>query len=192
MVQYTQMKSALIVLGLMLAFLPAIAAQVVVPFLHESGYADTENATNVVVCSAAEADNRFRLFLELDAETNNSVLVEFGVDSDSSGTLERGEVDLAVGWDCGEWVWRDRRGGSGAAVERCAGRRRLEWTLWLWPDKTARRLFAEDGGIAFDGAVPATFYSHEWNVARIVRRGPEPNVCASCDVSVFPLTIKLR
>ena len=143
-------------------------------------------------CSASESDNRFRLFLELDAETNNCVLVEFGVDADSSGALERGEVEFSVGWDCGEWVLRDHRGGCAAAVGGSAGRRRLEWTLWLRPDKTARRLFAEDDGVVFDGAVPSTFYSPEWSIARVVRRGPEPSACVSYDMSVFPLTIKLR
>ena len=163
-----------------------------IPQLPPSQYADTEAATNSVVCSAAVADNRFRLFLDLDAMTNNCVMVEFGVDRDSSGALERNEIEFSVGWDCGEWVWRDRRGGRAASLVRSAGRRRLEWTLLLKPDKTARRLLAEDDGVMFDGAVPSTLYSPEWNLARVVRRGPEPSVCVSYDMSVFPLTIKLR
>ena len=186
------MKHFLTVLCLGLAMAVHASARVLVPSLPVSGHVDTEAATNAVVCSASESDNRFRLFLELDAETNNCVLVEFGVDADSSGALERGEVEFSVGWDCGEWVLRDHRGGCAAAVGRSAGRRRLEWTLWLRPDKTARRLFAEDDGVVFDGAVPSTFYSPEWSIARVVRRGPEPSACVSYDMSVFPLTIKLR
>ena len=186
------MKHFLTVLCLGLAMAVHASARVLVPSLPESEHIDTEAATNAVVCSASESDNRFRLFLELDAETNNCALVEFGVDADSSGALERGEVEFSVGWDCGEWVLRDHRGGCAAAVGRSAGRRRLEWTLWLRPDKTARRLFAEDDGVVFDGAVPSTFYSPEWSIARVVRRGPEPSACVSYDMSVFPLTIKLR
>lgn len=186
------MKHFLTVLCLGLAMAVHASARVLVPSLPVSEHVDTEAATNAVVCSASESDNRFRLFLELDAETNNCVLVEFGVDADSSGALERGEVEFSVGWDCGVWVLRDHRGGCAAAVGRSAGRRRLEWTLWLRPDKTARRLFAEDDGVVFDGAVPSTFYSPEWSIARVVRRGPEPSACVSYDMSVFPLTIKLR
>ena len=169
-----------------------VAGSFRIPQLPPSQYADTEATTNSVVCSAAATDNRFRLLLELDAETNNCVRVEFGVDTDSSGALERGEVEFSVGWDCGKWVWRDHRGGCAAVVGRSTGRRRLGWTLWLRPDKTARRLLAEDDGVVFDGAVPSTFYSPEWNIARVVRRGPEPSACVSYDMSVFPLTIKLR
>jgi len=192
MIKYLQMKFAAFILLALFSFSALAAARVVVPSLPASEYADMEAATNAVVCYTSAGDNRFRLFLELDAETNNCVLVEFGVDADSSGALERGEVEFSVGWDCGEWGWRDHRGGCAAAVGRSAGRRRLGWTLCLRPDKTARRLFAEDDGVVFDGAVPSTFYSSEWNIARVVRRGPEPSPCVSYDMSVFPLTIKLR
>ena len=186
------MKYLLIALCLGLTLTASASERIVVPSLPVSEHVDTEAATNAVVCYASAGDNRFRLFLELDAETNNCVLVEFGVDADSSGALERGEVEFSVGWDCGEWVLRDHHGGCAAAVGRSAGRRRLGWTLCLRPDKTARRLFAEDDGVVFDGAVPSTFYSSEWNIARVVRRGPEPSPCVSYDMSVFPLTIRLR
>ena len=186
------MKLTVTAFGVMAAAAALAAAKVEVSSLPPSQYADTEADTNTVVCSAAVAVNRFRLLLELGAMTNTCGVVEFGVDSDSNGALERNEIEFSVGWDCGEWIWRDSRGGCAAAVGRSADRRRLEWTLWLGPDKTARRLFAEDDGVMFDGAVSSTFYSPEWNLARVVRRGPEPSVCVSYDISVFPLTIKLR
>ena len=168
------------------------AARVVVPSLPSGEYYDTEAATNYVVCSVSETDNRFRLFLELDAMTNNCVLVEFGLDADSSGALERGEIEFSVGWDCGEWVWRDRLSGCAASVARDEGRRRLEWVVALNQDKSAKRLFAFDNGVVFDGVVLSTFYNTAWNMARIVRRGSEPDMCVAYDVSVFPLIIKLR
>ena len=121
-----------------------------------------------------------------------STLRSFGADADSSGALERGEVEFSVGWDCGEWVWRDRLGGGGASAARGAGRRRLDWTVLLAPDKTARRLVAKDQWTIFEGPVPATFHSPAWNMARIVRRGPEPELRAVCDVSVFPLSVTVR
>ena len=168
------------------------AAKVVVPSLPSGEYDDTEAATNSVVCPASETDNRFRLSLELDASTNNCVLVEFGVDADSSGALERGEVEFSVGWDCGEWVWCDHISGCAASVARSENRRRLEWVVALNQDKLAKRLLAFDSGVVFEGAVSPTFHSAAWNMTRIVRRGSEPDMYATYDVSVFPLIIKLR
>ncbi len=168
------------------------AARVVVPPLPAGEYDDTEAATNSVVCPATGTDNRFRLSLELDAMTNNCVIVEFGVDADSSGALERGEIEFSVGWDCGEWVWCDHLSGCGASVARSENRRRLEWVVALNQDKSAKRLLAFDNGVVFDGVVPSTFYNTAWNMARIVRRGSEPDMCATYDVSVFPLVINLR
>ncbi len=186
------MKFALYIFLTIVSTFALAAAKVVVPSLPAGEYDDTEAATNSVVCSASETDNRFRLSLELDAMTNNCVLVEFGVDADSSGALERGEIEFSVGWDCGEWVWRDRLSGCAASVARDEGRRMLEWDVALNQDKSAKRLFAFDNGVVFDGAVPPTFYNAAWNMARMVRRGPEPDMCATYDVSVFPLIIKLR
>ena len=186
------MKHCLTVVFLALSASASASSRVEVSSLPQGQYADTEAATNSGVCSASVSDNRFRLLLELDAETDNCVMVEFGVDRDSSGALERSEVEFSVGWDCGEWVWRDRRGGTAASVVRSAGVRRLEWMLHLTPDKTARHLVAADRGTLFDCPAPPTFYSPAWNMARIVRRGPEPEMHAMYDISVFPLTIKLR
>ena len=168
------------------------AARVILPSLPASEYYDTEAATNSVVCPASETDNRFRLFLELDAATNNCVLVEFGVDADSSGALERGEIEFSVGWDCGEWVWCDHLSGCGASVARSENRRRLEWVVALNQNKSARRLLAFDSGVVFEGVVSPTFYSASWNITQIVRRGSEPDMYATYAVSVFPLVINLR
>ena len=120
------MKLTVTAFGVMAAAAALAAAKVEVSSLPPSQYADTEADTNTVVCSAAVADNRFRLFLELDAMTNNCVMVEFGVDSDSNGALERNEIEFSVGWDCGEWIWRDSRGGAngyGATVAADAQQR---------------------------------------------------------------------
>ena len=186
------MKFALYIILTIVSTFALATAKVVVPSLPSGEYDDTEAATNSVVCSASETDNRFRLFLELDAATNNCVLVEFGVDADSSGALERGEIEFSVGWDCGEWVWCDHISGCGASVAKSESRRKLEWIVALNQDKSAKRLLAFDNGVVFDGVVPPTFYNTAWNMARIVRRGSEPDMCATYDVSVFPLVINLR
>ena len=168
------------------------AAGVAVSDMPAWTFADTETSTNCALRIARNPVEDLSLVLEFAGGESNNVEVAFGFDANTNGVLDVSERGLSVGWDCGEWVLRDHRGGCAAAVGRSAGRRRLEWTLWLRPDKTARRLFAEDDGVVFDGAVPSTFYSPEWSIARVVRRGPEPSACVSYDMSVFPLTIKLR
>jgi len=148
------------------------AAGASLPSAPPGGHADTESATNAVVCVSGLDGNRFRVSLELDAATNNCVLVEFGTDADEDGALGRGEVELSVGWNSGEWVCRDRSGGGFASDGMSSGHRQLVWTVTLEPDKSARSLVVEDGGeTVLSGAVPPSFFDPSWNMARVVRRG---------------------
>ena len=187
----TNLKLTLLAMLLPLA---ANAARVALPAPAPSPFADTEAATNGVVCAVDAADNRFSVSLELDAATNNCVLVEFGVDSDGSGTLERGEVEFSVGWDSGEWTYRDLVSGLCESAATASGRRRLEWTLSLNPDKSPKTLLARDGAAAvFRGAAPATFFNLAWNRVRVVRRGPgQATESASFGTSVAPMSIIVR
>ena len=189
----TNLKLTLLAMLLPLA---ANAARVALPAPAPapSPFADTEAATNGVVCAVNAADNRFSVSLELDAATNNCVLVEFGVDSDGSGTLECGEVEFSVGWDSGEWTYRDRVSGLCESAAAASGRRRLEWTLSLNPDKSPKTLIASDGtAVVFRGAAPATFFNLAWNRARVVRRGPgQAAESASFGTSVAPMSIIVR
>ena len=187
----TNLKLTFLALLLPLA---ANAAKVALPAPAPSPFADTEAATNGVVCAVDAADNQFRISLELDATTNNSVLVEFGVDSDGSGTLERGEVEFSVGWDCGEWAYRDLVSGFCESAAAASGRRKLEWTLSLNPDKSPRTLIDSDGtAVVFRVAAPATSFNLAWNRARVVRRGPgQAAESASFGTSVAPMSIIVR
>ena len=187
----TNLKLTFLALLLPLA---ANAAKVALPAPAQSPFADTEATTNGVVCAVDAADNQFRISLELDATTNNSVLVEFGVDSDGSGMLERGEVEFSVGWDCGEWAYRDLVSGFCESAAAASGRRKLEWTLSLNPDKSPRTLLARDGAAAmFSGPAPATFFNVAWDMVRVVRRGSgQAGESASCGTSVAPMRIIMR
>ena len=187
----TNLKLTLLAMLLPLA---ANAARVALPAPAPSPFSDTEAATNGVVCAVDAADNRFSVSLELDAATNNCVLVEFGVDSDGSGTLERGEVEFSVGWDSGEWTYRDLVSGLCESAAAASGRRRLEWTLSLNPDKSPKTLLARDGAAAvFRGTAPATFFNLAWNRVRVVRRGPgQAAEAASFGTSVAPTFIIMR
>ena len=182
---------------LLIALLPlaAFATRVeVLPSLPASPYADTEISTNAAMCDVSVTDNRFRLSIELDAETNNCLMVEFGTDSDSNGSLDRHEVDFAVGWDCGEWCWRDRRGGYEDSVAVSSGRRRLDWVCSLDDGKNAKSLAATSAGqVLFVGGAPSTFFDPNWDLARIVRRScGDTSEGVSYKVFAEPLRIILR
>ena len=66
------------------------------------------------------SDNLWRLLIELDATASNCVEVVFGADADGDGKLGVKEGELCVGWDCGEWFWRDRRANAACRVEGTA------------------------------------------------------------------------
>ena len=156
---------------------------------------DYERSTNVAVNVSAEQGNRFGIRLSLDAATNNCMMVELSIDADGSGTLDRQEVELSVGWDCGEWVMRDRRGGTASFAAASSGRRTLDWSLHL-PVAGEPNLFAfEDGRNPVFGqsCVAQTFFNPAWNTARVVSRGETP-CCESVSVGCFdsPFSVILR
>ena len=164
-------KTKSLVLAMLLP-LVANAAKVTLPTPPPSQFADSEAATNGVVCAVGPGHNRFRLSIELDAATNNCVLVEFGVDANDNGTLEREEVEFVVGWDCGEWVYRDSVAGVSESAASPPGRRSLDWVLSFNPDKSPKSLLATDGSTAvFQGPAPMTFFNLAWDTVRVVRRG---------------------
>lgn len=146
-----------------------------------------EAETNVVFSAGARGDNIWKLSIELEASVSNRVEVVFGADTDSDGVLGIEEGELCVGWSCGEWFWRDRRGG-GAGRTACAdGMRRLDWTLRLASDKSARSV---DGNV-FSGVVAPTCFNPDWNIARIVSRGAE-SLRVESKVTVDALKLRIR
>ena len=180
-------------LPLMLLPCAVRAAWASLPSAPVPAFADTEAETNAVVCVAGIDGNRFRVSLELDAATNNCVLVEFGRDADDDGALGREEVALFIGWSAGRWVCRDRTGGGFASSERPSGHRRLGWTVALGPDWSARSLVVEDGGEAvFSGVVPASFFDSSWDMARIVRRGAAAGESVGYGHFTAPVRIIMR
>ena len=100
----------LALLGSALFALSSIAGQrVVVPQLPTPVRPLAEVGTNVVFATGAATDNKWTLTIERDAATSNSVEVVFGCDANEDGVLGIEEGELSIGWDCGEWFWRDRR-----------------------------------------------------------------------------------
>lgn len=175
-----------------LAFLPIVAVAVArfePPQLPPSEWADCEASTNLVFDAGSVRDNRWTLSFEIDAAGVNNAQVEFGVDTDGNGALDANERELSVGWDCGEWIVRDRRGRTVRRSEAASGRRRLEWTLYLDAQRRGRRL----AGNVFAGGNVETFFNPSWNMARVVVRGADAaNGLIRSKIDVNPLEIRIR
>ena len=181
------MKHLLIVLCLGLALAVHASARLVVSSLPEAVRPLAEVETNVVFSTGAAADNKWTLTIERDAAVSNSVEVVFGRDADEDGVLGVEEGELCVGWDCGEWFWRDRPSGEVGSVECASGSRRLDWALRLNADRSARFV----GGNVFSGAIAPTCFSPAWNIARVVSRGAESQRVES-KVTVDALKLRIR
>ena len=180
-------KSAATVLSAVVSLFALAAASVAVPSLPEPVRPLAEVETNVVFSTGEATDNKWTLTIELDASASNCVEVVLGVDSDADGALGIDEGELSVGWDCGEWFWRDRRGGGAGFAADAEGTRRLEWTLRLNADKSARSVV----GNVFSGAVAPTFFNPAWNLARVVSRGAE-GLSVESRTAVDALILRVR
>ena len=173
---------------LMAAFLALSAfagAMVVVSSLPEAVRPLAEVETNVVFSTGAAADNKWTLTIERDAAVSNSVEVVFGRDANEDGVLGVEEGELCVGWDCGEWYWRDRRANTACRVEGTA--QRLDVTIYLSRDRVAKSLASS----VFPSVVSPTCFNPDWNLARVVSRGAEP-VRVESKVSIDALKLRIR
>ena len=185
MVKYLQMKLAALSLFAFLSVSALAGARVVVPSLPEAVRPLAEVETNVVFSVGAPRDNLWRLSVELDAAVSNSVEVVFGRDADEDDVLGVEEGELCVGWDCGEWFWRDRRSNAACRVEGTA--QRLDMTLYLNRNREAKSLASS----VFPAVVSSTFFNPDWNLARVVSRGAE-TVHVESKVSIDALKLRIR
>ena len=187
MVKYMQMKFTAIVIFVLFSFSAFAATRVDMPSLPEAMRPLAEVETNVAFSVGMPGDNIWRLSIELDASTSNCVEVVMGTDADEDGALGIDEGEFSVGWSCGEWFWRDRRGGGTGRVVDGEGVRRLDWTLRLSEGKSARSVV----GNVFSGAVDPTCFNPAWNMIRVVSRGAE-SLRVESKVTVDALKLRIR
>ena len=185
MIQYQRMKFAFVVLFAFFSFFALAGARVVVPSLPEAVRPLAEVETNVVFSTGAAADNKWTLTIERDAAVSNSVEVVFGRDANEDGVLGVEEGELCVGWDCGEWFWRDRRSNAACRVEGAT--QRLDVTLYLNRDREAKSLASS----VFPSVVSPMCFNHDWNFSRVVSRGAE-TVRVESKVSIDALKLRIR
>ena len=179
------MRSHVVALiGVILASFAFAGARVVVPYLPTPVRALAEVETNVVFSTGTATDNKWTLTIERDAVTSNSVEVVFGYDTNEDGVLGIEEGEFCVGWDCGEWFWRDRRANAACRVEGSA--QRLDMTLYL-RDREAKSLASS----VFPTVVSPTCFNPDWNLARVVSRGSE-TIRVESKISINALTLRVR
>ena len=160
-------------------------ARVVVSSLPEAARPLAEVETNVVFDAGLSGDNLWRLSIELDAAASNCVEVVFGTDADGDGALGVEEGELCVGWDCGEWFWRDRR--ANVACRVAGSGSRMDWKLRLDSGRAAQAL----ASAAFPEVVMPTCFNPAWNMARVVSRGSE-TLRVESKVTVDALTLRIQ
>ena len=176
----------LALLGSALFALSSIAGQrVVVSQLPTPERPLAEVETNVVFSTGTATDNKWTLTIERDAATSNSVEVVFGCDANEDGVLGIEEGELSVGWDCGEWFWRDRRSNAACRVEGTA--KRLDMTLYLNRDREAESLASS----VFPSVVSPTCFNPDWNFVRVVSRGAEA-IYVESRISIDALKLRIR
>ena len=178
-------KGGASVLPFALLALSTFAGQrVVVSQLPEAARPLAEVETNVVFSTGAATDNKWTLTIERDATTSNSVEVVFGCDTNEDGVLGIEEGELSIGWDCGEWFWRDRCANAACRVEGTA--RHLDVTLYL-RDRAAKSLASS----VFPSVVSPTCFNPNWNLARVVSRGAE-TIRVESKISINALMLRVR
>ena len=156
----------------------------VVPSLPEAVRPMAEVETNVVFSTGSATDNKWTLTIERKAAVSNCVEVVFGCDANEDGVLGIEEGELSIGWDCGEWFWRDRRANAACRVEGSA--QRLDMTLYL-RDREAKSLASS----VFPSVVSPTCFNPDWNLARVVSRGTE-TIRVESKISINALTLRIR
>ena len=174
--------------------LTALARPPMSPVLQPpSPYADTESVTNVTFGVGVPGDNVFSLSLVLDASPSNNVEVAFGCDANSNGTLDDSEAAFAVGWDCGEWFFRDITADIADSCAGACGRKKLDWDLRLDKSLSPKTLHAQAGGLALPFTMTATMYDPSWNVARVTVRGfGNAEAALKFGATTVPLVLRLR
>ena len=187
MVKYVHMNFVVAFIFALFSAFAFASARIEVSALPSGEYADTEVSTNVAFSVGMPGDNLWKLSIDLDASTSNCVEVVMGTDADEDGALGIDEGEFSVGWSCGDWFWRDRRGGGTGRIADGEGARRLDWTLRLTEEKTARSVV----GNVFSGAVDPTCFNPAWNMIRVVSRGAV-SLRVESKVTVDALKLRIR
>jgi len=163
------------------------ARQITVTQLPEPNIPLTEVETNVVFSAGWPNDNKWLFSMELNPSVTNCVEVVFGIDKDADGVLGVDEGIFCIGWDCGEWFWRDRLLNEECRISGESDLRRLEISLYFTSDKTVSSVSSN----IFGSDIPKTFFNADFDLLRVISRGAEKiNVESKFSLTGFKLHIR--
>ena len=163
------------------------ARQITVTQLPEPNIPLTEVETNVVFSEGRTSDNKWLFSMELNPSVTNCVEVVFGIDKDADGVLGVDEGMFCIGWDCGEWFWRDRLLNEECRISEESDLRRLEISLYFKSDKTVSSISSN----IFGSDIPKTFFDTDFDLLRVISRGAERiNVESKFSSTGFKLYIR--
>ena len=163
------------------------AKKIVVEQLPKENRHLVEVETNVAFSVGSPSENKWSFTIELAPSVSNCFEVVFGVDKNSDEVLGLEEGRFCVGWDCGEWFWRDRYTGEVCNLAGAIGLRKLDWVMLLNGDKTVRSVSCD----VFDGNIPKSFFDSKINLMRIVSRGAD-NVRVESKISSTGFSLFVR
>ena len=172
---------ALIQLAFTLIILIAIraaAAQIALPALAPSAFADTEASA----CAGIVIDPQSTLTATaiFEASPTNCVELVFGRDSNSDGELEWHEAALKIGWDAGEWIVSSPITGEGlsAPPRTATARKTLSVKARLRADGSASSVEVRENGMPIladaIALLPRSARLDFWNCLRETARGAPP------------------
>lgn len=148
------------------------AASVELPRTSEVDFVDTEASTNEIFAISDMQGSWFGISIETVLETNNTIAVEFGTDENHDGKLNRNEIDLSLGWMCGQIFLRERNSNIVIAQEVNPGYHKFEWLFRITNNNFQNRLFLTDGtSLLLDQTFQNVLVNPSWDLVRIVRRG---------------------
>jgi hypothetical protein len=163
------------------------ARQITVTQLPKPNIPLAEVETNVVFSAGRPNDNKWLFFMELNPSVTNCVEVVFGIDKNTDGVLGLEEGMFCIGWDCGEWFWRDRLLNEECRISEEGDLRRLELFLYFKSDKTVSSISSN----IFASDIPKTFFNTDFDLLRVISRGAETiNVESKFSSTGFKLYIR--
>ena len=163
------------------------AKKIVVEQLPEANRHLAEVETNVAFNVGSSSENKWTFTIELAPSVSNCVEVVFGVDKNSDEVLSLEEGRFCIGWDCGEWFWRDRLLNEECRISDESDLRRLEISLYFKSDKTVSSISSN----IFGSDIPKTFFNADFDLLRVISRGAEEiNVESKFSSTGFKLYIR--
>ena len=139
---------------------------------------DTEVVTNVPFKSWEDGLVKFDYSIAFRITSSNNVELAFGSDVNNDGILTHDEMELTVGWDCGEWFIENVCTGERITSLHIGDYGLHEFSCKMAFSRAGRRIekiICTDNSaplfMRLSQEKPLWLFSKSWNLLRIVARG---------------------